>query len=110
MSTQRLRMGVGYLGLLARLRHSVTLKNADAELAVLNRQYSEHNPNAPDADPAIVMSATPLRDIVVSNVRGKVLMLTAAVAVVLLIACANVASLLLSRAPYAQLSAPPAAP
>lgn len=98
MSTQRLRMGVGYLGLLARLRPGTTLKNADAELAVLNRQYREQNLNAPDADPAIVMSATPLRDIVVSDVRGKVLMLTAAVAVVLLIACANVASLLLSRA------------
>ena len=98
MSTQRLRMGVGYLGLLARLKPGTSIKNADAELSVLNRQYREQNPNAPDADPAIVMTATPLRDIVVSDVRGKVLMLTAAVAVVLLIACANVASLLLSRA------------
>ena len=98
MSTQRLRMGVGYLGLLARLKPGTSIKNADAELSVLNRQYRTQNPNAPDADPAIVMTATPLRDIVVSDVRGKVLMLTAAVAVVLLIACANVASLLLSRA------------
>jgi putative ABC transport system permease protein len=98
MSTQRLRMGVGYLGYLARLRPGTSLKNANAELDVLNRQYREQNPNMPDADPAIVMTANPLRDIVVSDVRGKVLMLTAAVAVVLLIACANVASLLLSRA------------
>jgi len=98
MSTQRLRMGVGYLGLLGRLKPGTSLKSADAELAVLNRQYREQNPNAPDADPAIVMAASPLRDLVVSDVRGKVLMLTAAVAVVLLIACANVASLLLSRA------------
>ena len=98
MSTQRLRMGVGYLGLLGRLRPGITLKSTNAELSVLNRQYREQNPNATDADPAIVMTATPLRDLVVSDVRGKVLMLTAAVAVVLLIACANVASLLLSRA------------
>jgi putative ABC transport system permease protein len=96
--TPRLRMGVGYLGLLARLKPDASVKAADAELAVLNRQYREQNPSAPDADPAIVMAANPLRDIVVSDVRGKVLMLTAAVAVVLLIACANVASLLLSRA------------
>ena len=97
MSTERLRMGVGYLGMLARLQPGTTLAGADAELAVLNRQYREQNPAAPDADPAIVMTATALRDLVVADVRGKVLMLSAAVAVVLLIACANVTSLLLSR-------------
>ena len=97
MSTQRLRMGVGYLGLLARMRPGTTLASAEAELAVLNRQYREQNPNAPDADPNVVMMADPLREMVVANVRSKVLMLTGAVAVVLLIACANVTSLLLSR-------------
>ena len=97
MTTQRLRMGVGYLGLLARMRPATTLASAEAELAVLNRQYREQNPNAPDADPNIVMAADPLREQVVSNVRGKVLMLSGAVAVLLLIACANVTSLLLSR-------------
>ena len=97
MSTQRLRMGVGYLGLLARMRPGTTLTSSEAELAVLNRQYREENPNAPDADPNVVMTADSLREQVVADVRGKVLMLSAAVAVVLLIACANVTSLLLSR-------------
>jgi putative ABC transport system permease protein len=91
-------MGVGYLGMVARLRPGTTLDNAEAELAVLNRQYREQNPAAPDADPGVVMTAAPLRDLVVAGVRGKVLMLSGAVALVLLIACANVASLLLSRA------------
>ena len=98
MTPQRLRMGVGYLGIVARLRPGTTLDRADAELSVLNQQYREQNPTAPDADPSMVMTAAPLRDLVVANVRGKVLMLSAAVALVLLIACANVASLLLSRA------------
>jgi putative ABC transport system permease protein len=44
MTTQRLRMGVGYLGFLARLRPGATLASAQAELAVLNRQYREQNP------------------------------------------------------------------
>ena len=98
MTPQRLRMGVGYLSSVARLRPGTTLERADAELAVLNQRYREQNPAAPDADPAVVMTAEPLRNLVVADVRGKVLMLSGSVAVVLLIACANVASLLLSRA------------
>lgn len=98
MTPQRLRMGVGYLGILARLQPGTTLARANAELTVLNRQYREENPTAPDAEPAVEMMANPLRDLVVADVRGKVLMLSISVAVVLLIACANVASLLLSRA------------
>jgi putative ABC transport system permease protein len=98
MTPQRLRAGVGYLTFMARLRPEVTLTRVDSELAVLNQQYREQNPTAPDADPAIATIASPLRDLVVADVRGRVLVLSGAVAVVLLIACANVASLLLSRA------------
>jgi putative ABC transport system permease protein len=98
MTPQRLRMGVGYLTMIGRVRPELTFAQAEAELAVLNQRYREQNPTAPDADPAIVMTLAPLRDLVVADVRGKVLVLSAAVAVVLLIACANVASLLLSRA------------
>jgi putative ABC transport system permease protein len=98
MTPQRLRMGVGYLEMAARLRPGTTLARANAELTLLNQRYREQNPTMSDADPAVVMSAANLRDLVVGNVRGKVLVLSAAVAVVLLIACANVASLLLSRA------------
>jgi len=98
MSAQRIRMGVGYLGYVARLRDSTPLSKTQAELGILNREYRDQNPKAPDADPGTLMLAAPLRDLVVGNVRGKLLLLSIAVAVVLLIACANVASLLLSRA------------
>ena len=95
---QRLRMGVGYLNIIARLRSGVNLKEANNELALLNQRYREQNPTAPDASPTTVMIASSLRDEVVGDVRPKVMMLSGAVAVVLLIACANVASMLLSRA------------
>jgi putative ABC transport system permease protein len=95
---QRLRMGVGYLGYLARLKPGVTMTQGDAELAVINRQYREQNPTAPDAAGSVEMRTVPLRDLVVGDARGKLWLLSGAVAVLLLIGCANVASLLLSRA------------
>ncbi len=98
MTPQRLRMGVGYLNIIARLRSGVTLTSANTELEVLNKRYRELNPAAPDAGPDITMTVGDLRETVVSDLRGKLWMLSAAVAMVLLIACANVASLLLSRA------------
>src|SRR5580658_340620 len=98
MTPQRLRLGVGYLTVLARLRPGVTHAQADAELAVLDRQYREQNPGMPDADPSSATTIEGLRDQVVGDVRGKVVALSLAVGFVLLIACANVASMLLSRA------------
>jgi putative ABC transport system permease protein len=91
-------MGVGYLGFLARLGAGTTLAQGNAELGVINQQYHEQNPAAPDAAGSIEMKAVSLRDLVVGDVRGKLWMLTGAVALLLMIGCANVASLLLSRA------------
>ncbi len=98
MPAARLRLGVGYLTYLGRLQPGATLAGANAELAVLNRQYIQQNPAMPDATPTTTMAAAPLRDLVVADLRAKLWILTAAVALLLLIGCANVASLLLSRA------------
>ena len=97
-STARLRQGVGYLGYVARIAPGSSLTQADAELDVLSQQYIRLNPDVHDAIAGTVMTATPLRDTVVAGLRAKLWILTAAVALLLLIGCANVASLLLSRA------------
>ena len=96
-TTQRLRQGVGYLTIICRLRPGISRERAVAELNVLHQQYHNENPTAPDADAGLSMVVTDLQDSVVANIRGMLLMLSGAVGVVLLIACANVASLLLSR-------------
>jgi putative ABC transport system permease protein len=86
------------LGVFARLKKQVTLEQARAEIAVLNHQYAMEHPAMLDARPNKMARVVPLKEELVANVHAKLWMLFGAVALVLLIACANVASLLLARA------------
>ncbi len=93
----QIRAGVGFLSGVARLAPGVSARQADAEMSVLDRQYRRENPAMPDADPAQTIRARDLQEQTVANVRTAVLVLCGAVGLLLLIACANVAALLLSR-------------
>jgi putative ABC transport system permease protein len=91
VETQR---GAHYLNVVARLRGGVGLDRAAEEMrrlaARLERQY-------PDTNADYSASVVPLRDRLVGPVRPALLILLGAVGFVALIACANVANLLLIR-------------
>ncbi|MBZ5523059.1 MAG: ABC transporter permease [Acidobacteriia bacterium] len=98
LPTARLRLGVGYLTAVARLAPGSSIRSATAEMAVLGQQYSKDNPAAPDVGSNVFIAVDKLQDLTVAGIRMKLLILSGAVGMVLLIACINVASLLLSRA------------
>jgi len=79
----------------ARLKPGVALQNANADLAVIAQQLQKEHP---DSNAKVGAFAVPLREEFAGDVRPAILMLVGAVCFVLLIACANVANLLLSRA------------
>lgn len=92
--------GSHYLYLMGRLKNGVTASQAQSELSALVQAYGEKA--APKTHAFTPKNhnlvSFPLQGEVVSSVRPALLMLLGAVAFVLLIACVNVANLLLARA------------
>jgi len=87
-----------YLRATARLKPGVTLVQAQAAMKHAADQFNRKFPNSPVMGPGASFTAIPLRDSVIGDVRFGLLLLFGAVGFVLLIACANVASLLMTRA------------
>jgi putative ABC transport system permease protein len=92
----RHRRGAHYLGAVARLAEDTTLAEAQAEvdaiIARLAREYPDEHDQA-----GFGIALVPLRDQLFGEARPLLAVLWGAVALVLMLACANVANLLLAR-------------
>ncbi|HKX31387.1 MAG TPA: ABC transporter permease [Blastocatellia bacterium] len=81
--------------LIGRLKPGVSIEQAQSELALLLQRFQQATPQMP---PGFQARVTPLAERLVGHLRRGLLTLLGAVGFILLIACANVASLLLARA------------
>jgi len=87
--------GAQWVSSISRLKPGISVSQADAALAAVSARLAAAYPKTNEGSRALVV---PLQEDMVKNVRPALIVLLGAVSLVLLIACVNVANLLLARA------------
>src|SRR5439155_7751947 len=88
---------VGYLVLVGRVRSGVASELVQSDLQRLGRSLGERYTYTTGFDKSKDASSQPVREYLLGNVRGVLLLLLGAVTLLLLIACGNAAALILAR-------------
>jgi predicted permease len=83
-----------FLSVIGRAKAGVTRESIDTDLKRVGAQLQK---SFPDSNAKLTFANVPLRELMVGDVRAPLLLLLGAVGFVLLVACANVANLLLAR-------------
>ena len=95
LTRERLMRGVSFMRCIGRLKPGVSIQQAQAAMPALEKSYRQQHPETADNSWASVLVTA--QEDVTGNLRPAFLTLLAAVSAVLLIACSNVANLLLVR-------------